>query len=192
MERHKKPKKDGSDIRIGKKVLLAVVIIILLAIAGYLVLKKTRTAQLGDTVVVDYTLMLEGKKVADTSIEGVARAANIYNPKRDYTPINITIGAGKFLPGLEDALFGMKEGEQKTVTLPPERAYGQYDPKKIASVNRSLVKGENLTIGSILRSGDSFYVVKGFNETTVLLDMNSPLAGKTLTFDIKVIRIIRK
>ena len=176
-------------IKFSKKAVLAIVIIALLVIAAYLVLKKPGVAKQGDTVLVDYTGMFQDNKIFDTTDEGIARAAGIYHSERQYGPIEVVIGAGRFIPGFEDALYGMREGEKKTVTIPPERAYGGYDPKKIVSLNRSVVRAENLTAGDVVTSGSQFFKVLYVNETDVLIDANAPLAGKTLTFEITLVKI---
>jgi|SRR3989338_2642632 len=191
MEKSKsKPlKKADVKIKLNKKIILIAVVIILIIIAAYLVYKKPKTAMQGDTVFVDYTGMLDNGQIFDTTMEGVARAAGVYHQEREYKPIMVVIGAGRYLPGFEDAIYGMKEGEKKTITIPPERAYGEYDAKKIVSINRSLVKTENITAGDVITTGDKFFKVLEANETSVIVDANHPLAGKTLVFEIRLIKI---
>jgi len=75
-------------------------------------------AKRGDTVEVDYTGKFENGEVFDTS-EG-------------REPLEFTLGAGQMIPGFEEAVEGMKFGETKTVTLPPEKAYGVSGPHPLA------------------------------------------------------------
>jgi peptidylprolyl isomerase len=75
-------------------------------------------AKKGDTVEVDYTGKFENGEVFDTS-EG-------------REPLQFTLGAGQMIPGFEEAVEGMKFGEKKTVTLPPEKAYGTSGPHPLA------------------------------------------------------------
>ncbi len=82
-------------------------------------------AQKGDTVSVHYVGRFPGGKVFDTSMEKEAVAAGVYNRARDYKPLQVTLGAGKVIPGFEEALVGMKLNEEKAVTIPPEKAYGK-------------------------------------------------------------------
>ncbi len=82
-------------------------------------------AKNGDTVRVHYVGKFPGGKVFDTSLEKEAISAGIFQKGRDYKPLTITLGAGQVIKGFNDAILGMKTGEEKTVTLPPEQAYGK-------------------------------------------------------------------
>lgn len=82
-------------------------------------------ARNGDKVRVHYVGRFPGGKVFDTSLEKEAVKAGIYQKSRDYKPLTVTLGAGQVIKGFNDAIVGMKTGEEKTVTLPPELAYGQ-------------------------------------------------------------------
>jgi peptidylprolyl isomerase len=82
-------------------------------------------AQSGDIVSVHYVGKFPGGKVFDTSMKAEAIRAGIFNPARDYTPLQVTLGAHQVISGFEEALSGMKVNETKEVTLPPEKAYGR-------------------------------------------------------------------
>lgn len=82
-------------------------------------------AQKGDIVFVHYTGKYVGGKAFDTSIESEARKTGLFNPARDYKPIQVKLGAGQVIPGFEEALAGMAINEEKEVTIPPEKAYGK-------------------------------------------------------------------
>jgi peptidylprolyl isomerase len=82
-------------------------------------------AQKGDTVSVHYLGRYPGGKVFDTSMEKEARSAGLYNPARDYKPLQVVLGAGKVIQGFDEALIGMKVNEEKEVVIPPEKAYGK-------------------------------------------------------------------
>jgi FKBP-type peptidyl-prolyl cis-trans isomerase 2 len=82
------------------------------------------TAQKGDTVSVHYVGKFPGGKVFDTSMKSEATKSGLYNPARDYKPLQVVIGAHQVISGFEEALVGMKVNETKEVTLPPEKAYG--------------------------------------------------------------------
>lgn len=145
----------------------------------------------GDTVQVDYTGKLENGTVFDTSIEEVAQEAGIYNAQREYAPLTVTVGSGQVIEGFDEALIGMKEGEEKTITIPPEKAYGEYDESKVQAVPlEELNMSETPEVGQIYSSiyGGQFKVV-AVNETHVTFDANHELAGKTLVFDIKLVSI---
>jgi len=83
------------------------------------------SAQNGDTVSVHYVGKFPGGKVFDTSMRAEAVKAGLYNPARDYKPLQVTLGGHQVISGFEEALLGMKVNETKEVTLPPEKAYGR-------------------------------------------------------------------
>lgn len=87
------------------------------------------TVAAGDTVSVWYTGKLDDDSVFDSNIEEVAKAAGTFNPARPYEPLSFAVGAGQMIPGFDKAVVGMKTGEKKTVTIPPEEAYGQVQPE---------------------------------------------------------------
>ncbi len=78
----------------------------------------------GDTVRVHYVGKFQGGKVFDTSMLKEAQKAGLYNPARDYRPLQVKIGSGQVIPGFEEALIGMKVNEEKDVSIPPAKAYG--------------------------------------------------------------------
>ncbi len=82
-------------------------------------------AQKGDTVYVHYVGKYLGGKAFDTSMESEARKTGLYNPARDYKPIQVRLGAGQVIQGFDEALVGMAINEEKEVTIPPEKGYGK-------------------------------------------------------------------
>ena len=92
-------------------------------------------AKIGDGVSVWYTGRLPDGKVFDTNVEEVAAQAGIN--KQVFQPLEFALGSGQVIRGFDEAVIGMKAGEKKTVTIPPEKAYGQPDPARIISSPRS-------------------------------------------------------
>jgi FKBP-type peptidyl-prolyl cis-trans isomerase 2 len=83
------------------------------------------TAQSGDTVTVHYLGKFPGGKVFDTSMKSEALKSGLFNPARDYKPLQVVLGQHQVISGFEEALIGMKINETKEITLPPEKAYGR-------------------------------------------------------------------
>jgi peptidylprolyl isomerase len=83
------------------------------------------TAQNGDAVSVHYLGKFPGGKVFDTSMKQEAVKAGLFNPARDYKPLQVVLGQHQVISGFEEALIGMKINETKEITLPPEKAYGR-------------------------------------------------------------------
>ncbi len=86
----------------------------------------------GDFLRLEYTgKVQETGEVFDTTDEKVAEEEGIKSDKKIYGPISIIVGAGHVLKGIEDALIGMGEGDEKSIEIPPEEAFGERDPKKM-------------------------------------------------------------
>ena len=139
-------------------------------------------AKTGDTVKVHF--------------EGSLEDGSIFGSTMDEEPFEFTIGQKHMLPGFENAVIGMQKGDTKTITLPPEEAYGLHKKELVHVMNRSgFPKEINLEIGKTLRvrTQDGKYIVvtiKDITEDSIVLDENEPLAGETLTFNIELIDIL--
>ena len=138
-------------------------------------------AKIGDTVKVHYTGTLEDGSVFDTSL--------------DREPLEFTIGQGQLIPSFEQAVIGMTVGESKTVNIPVEQAYGPYNEELIFVIDRDeLLEGMNPEVGQQLQAqqpdGQTRIVtVIDISEISITVDANHPLAGKDLTFEIKLLEI---
>jgi FKBP-type peptidyl-prolyl cis-trans isomerase 2 len=142
------------------------------------------TPQSGDTVKVDYTLKLADGTVFDTSV--------------GKTPFQFTLGQNQVIPGFENAVIGMKVGDSKTVKILAADAYGPRNESLVQVVPKTkLPAGSDPKVGMQLQgsnpdgSSTVFTIIK-VDDTTVTLDGNSALAGKDLTFDIKLLDITAK
>jgi len=140
-----------------------------------------QTVQRGDTVTFDYIGTLDNGTVFDTSLSSAALAAGI--SKKTYSPLTVTIGEGKIIPGLEEGLIGMKKGETKTVTIQPSKAYGERSDTKVVLIplEESMPRmaeanntGANVTIGQIvkLRSAPWTGVITKVTPTTLTIRQN--------------------
>lgn len=90
----------------------------------------------GDIVVLNYIVRYENGTMIDTTYEDVAKENQIYNSSENYTPVSIQVGADYLIKGLNEALIGMKAGEEKVVEIPAEKAYGPRDPNLTDVVSR--------------------------------------------------------
>jgi len=132
----------------------------------------------GDTIQVEYTGTLKDGTVFDKSVEG--------------QPLEFTVGSGQIIPGFDKAVEGMKVNEEKNVTIKPEEAYGVRDetlkrkfPRSSLPADLNPEKGMQLTMTN--QNGQQFLVtVFEVSDEEITVDLNHPLAGKELNFDIKV------
>lgn len=162
-------------------ILLGILLLGAILISGCNAEQNAAQAKNGDIVQVDYTGTLENGTVFDTSV--------------GREPLNFTLGEGQMIPGFEQAVLGMKVGESKTVTIPAEDAYGPYNDDLVVVVNREdLPAGLDPEVGEQLQGprpdgGTGICTVTNVTNTTITVDFNNPLAGKDLTFEIKLISI---
>jgi peptidylprolyl isomerase len=131
----------------------------------------------GDTVKVHVTGKLEGGKVFDSTANG--------------DPLELTIGKGKFVRGLENAIVGMSPGEKKTVRVTPEEGFGSFREGLSLKVARKSISpsiepqvGMQLTM-SRGESEKTRVTITDVSESSITVDANHPLAGKNLIFDIE-------
>ena len=134
----------------------------------------------GDSVSVNYTGRLEDGTIFDTSIQ------------EGRTPLTAKLGEGQLIPGFENGLIGMLIGEKKTIEIEPQDAYGEVNEMMIQEVNLNQVP-ENVKVGDMLQGQNQYgpvqVTVKEVKESTAVLDMNHPLAGKKLIFDLEVVSV---
>ena len=132
----------------------------------------------GSVAHIDYSLHLGDGEVVDRSEPG--------------EPLTYLHGEGEIVPGLEDALEGMSAGEQKQVVVAPDQGYGEHDPRGVQEVPRKAFPADfEPKVGMELTAeggnGESVpFSIREVTPDAVKIDMNHPLAGRTLHFDVKV------
>jgi len=134
-------------------------------------------AEAGDHVYVHYTGTFFDGKIFDSSV--------------GKEPLDFVVGAGQMIKGFDAAVVGMKVGENKVVTIPPEDGYGYSDPGKIIEIAKNRTP-EGVKAGDILYSGSQQIVVLEVKNSTVVVDTNPPVVGKNLTFEITMMKIEKK
>ncbi len=140
----------------------------------------------GDKVAVDYEGRFETGEVFDSSTHG------------DHShPLEFEAGAGQVIPGFDNAVIGMAKGEDKEITIPATEAYGEYDEqlkRDIPASEITLPRNQKPKAGMTLmmRTPDGQAVpvhIVAADANTITIDLNHPLAGKTLIFKIKIVGI---
>ena len=138
------------------------------------------TVASGKKVSIEYTLKLDDGTQADS---------NVGEP-----PLVYQQGANQILPALEQALTGLGVNETKHVTISPKDGYGEIDPKNVkvvdlAEIPEAARKVDAVLIGVDAKGHQVPVRVQKVEAEKVTLDLNHPLAGRTLTFDVKVVKI---
>ncbi len=135
----------------------------------------------GDTVKVHYTGKLQDDTVFDSS--------------REREPLEFELGKGQMIPGFEAAVTGMEPGEEKSIHIPAEQAYGPRRDDMMVTVKKEEFPADvDPRVGQQLQvkreNGHVFnVVVADVQGSSVVLDANHPLAGKDLYFDIELVEI---
>ena len=142
--------------------------------------EKSPVVEDGKVISIEYTLTLGDGSTADTNV--------------GKDPLQYKQGGDQLLPALEAELAGLGVGATKKVTLPPEKGYGVVDPALYQEVDLALIPEEGRTPGTQLVSEDAtgeqrVVRVREVKEDKVVIDFNHPLAGQTLNFDIKILKI---
>ncbi|MDH3604219.1 MAG: FKBP-type peptidyl-prolyl cis-trans isomerase [Candidatus Tectomicrobia bacterium] len=142
--------------------------------------QETATVQAGKLVGIEYTVVLE---------DGSTVGSNVGKE-----PLVFRQGDRKILPALQANLEGLKVGDRKHITLPPEKAYGPIQPEAFQEVPAQEIPEGSRKVGTLLATQDSNghqqeVRVHQIKADTIVLDLNHPLAGKTLTFDIRVVEV---
>jgi len=157
-------------------------LVLILAAPGWADDKKGGAMAVSDgkQVSLEYTLTLEDKSKIDSNV--------------GKEPLVYTQGAHEIIPGLEKQVAGLKVGESKRIEVPPAEGYGAVDPARKQEVEKNRIPEDARKVGAKLtgqgpQGQPIFAQVTEVKDTTVVLDMNHPLAGKKLIFDIKVLKV---
>ncbi|AFK21515.1 peptidylprolyl isomerase (plasmid) [Haloferax mediterranei ATCC 33500] len=151
------------------------------------------TIETGDTVSLEYVGRLTDGTTFDTSRQDVAEEEGLAEaqPDRDYEPLAVEVGAGTVIEGLDEGLVGMEVGDEESIEIPPEKAYGEprddlvqeHDPEQLREVlggepeEGMYVQTQQGGLGEIVHADDD----------VVRIDFNHELAGETLVFDIEIL-----
>lgn len=139
------------------------------------------------------TRISEGSKVELHFSVAIENGVEIDNTRSREEPVSLTMGDGSLLPGFEKALFGLRAGDRRTVSLPPDDAFGPWNSENIQKFDT--IKFEQTPIiGNMIEFEDKakqslFGVVKSVNEDITEINFNHPLAGKDITFEVEIFKV---
>lgn len=140
--------------------------------------RSTARAEHGDTVRIHYVGRLSDGSVFDTS--------------RGEEPLEFTLGSAQVIPGLDRVVEGMEVGETRHAVVPPTEAYGPRLDDRMAEVDRARLPPGPLAVGDLIEIVGSPVIARiaAIREGTVLMDVNHPLAGEDLAFEITLLEIV--
>lgn len=142
-------------------------------------MKKDDIVEIGDNVGVYYTGTLEDGSVFDSNV--------------GERQLDFTVGKGDMIDGFEHGVIDMKLNQTKRITIPAKEAYGEVKQNLIVQVPRSQFGSRHIEAGmSVTSNSGQVGMIKALDANSVTIDFNSPLAGKTLIFEIKIAAIRKK
>lgn len=145
-------------------------------------MSEATLATAGDTVLFHYT--------------GSLRDGTVFDSSSGRDPLRATLGSGHVIRGVDHALVGMAPGDEKTVTIAADDAYGPHRPELLHEVQREAIPSEvDLEVGKQLEGRDTSgqqlrLTVIEVDDEMVTLDANHPLAGQDLRFDLQLVEIV--
>lgn len=136
--------------------------------------------QNGKQVSMEYSVFLENGQLVDTNV--------------GETPLIFYQGMHQILPALEEEIAQLEEGKSAKVTLSPDKAFGQVDPMAFREVDAGAIPEDMRYEGAILgvqdEMGNQYRIrVHEITGEKAVIDFNHPLAGKTLTFEMKILEV---
>lgn len=144
-----------------------------------------KTIENGDMVKVHYTGKLDDGTIFDATDEK--------------SPSIFIVGSDTILPHINEAFIGMKVGDMKQITIAPEDAFGPWDETQVRKLSRLFMEGdEEPMVGQVVKlnmedvSETQYGKIISFDTLSFEVDLNHPLAGKTLHYMIKVLDILKK
>jgi peptidylprolyl isomerase len=139
--------------------------------------------------------MIEAGKTVKIHYKGTLADGTVFDSSEGGDPFEFEIGAGSVIPGFEAAVAMMQVDETTNVTIPCAEAYGEVNDQMIGTIDRAQLPDEiEPEVGMVLsltsQDGDEIPVrIVEFDEATLTLDGNHPLAGKDLNFELTLVEI---
>jgi FKBP-type peptidyl-prolyl cis-trans isomerase 2 len=149
----------------------------------------------GDFVEIDFTGRIAATgEIFDLTSEDTARKEGIYDPKQKYGPALVVIGARMALPGVEKELLTMKVGEEREFTLTPDRGFGFRNPQlvRVVSIASFAKQKINPVPGMFVTIDNRQARIQSVSGGRVRVDFNNPLAGKELSYRMRIVREIKQ
>ena len=139
------------------------------------------------------TRVAQGSKVDLHFSVALENGIEIDNTRVRAEPVSLVIGDGSLLPGFENALIGLRAGDRRTVHLPPEDAFGPWNPENVQKFD-TVKFAERPQIDQMIEFEDKAKttlagVVKSVNDDIVEVDFNHPLAGRNVVFEVEIMRV---
>ena len=188
-----------------RRVALLIALVLTVAACGGSTDASDTTSDTGPAPGPDGEITTTTARSGDTPIDGIAASGDLvsahytgtlddgsqFDSSVNREPLSFMIDDGRMIQGFNDAVIGMAVNDTKTITLPPEEAYGPYREDAIIEVALTDLP-EGVAVGDELVSPTgSVAVVIAVGDEFATIDTNHPLAGQNLTFEITLVSIER-
>jgi peptidylprolyl isomerase len=145
----------------------------------------------GSLVLVDYTAKVkDSNEIFETTNEEDAKKSDLYDPTHKYEPRLVSIGEGWVLKGLDEALANANLGDKLTIEITPDKGFGDRDPSKVRMIPQRKLgeKADNIKVGDVVEMYERPGIVRYVGSGRVQLDFNHRFAGRTLTYDVNILK----
>ncbi|MEW6588321.1 MAG: FKBP-type peptidyl-prolyl cis-trans isomerase, partial [Thermoproteota archaeon] len=147
----------------------------------------------GSLILIDYTAKVKDtNEVFETTIAEEAKKHNLYQENIKYQPKLVSVGESWVIKGLDEALANAKPGDKLTVDVTPDKGFGERDPGKVRMIPlRKLGEdAEKVSVGDTVEVDQRTGVVRFVGSGRVQVDFNHRFAGKTIVYDVNVIKAL--
>lgn len=145
----------------------------------------------GSLVLVDYTAKVKDtNEVFETTREEEAKKTDLYDPTRKYEPRLVSVGEAWVLKGLDEALAKSAVGDKMNVEVTPDKGFGERDPNKVRMIPQRKLgeKADEVRVGDVVELDDRTGIIRYIGSGRLQVDFNHRLAGKTLVYDVNVVK----
>lgn len=147
--------------------------------------------QKGTLILADYTAKVKDtNEVFETTREADAKSGNIFDTNVKYQPRLVSVGEAWVLKGLDDALLAASAGDKLTVEVPPEKGFGTRDPAKVRMIPLRKLgdDAEKVSVGDAIELDDRTGIIRFIGSGRVQVDFNHRFAGRTILYDVNVLK----
>ncbi len=145
----------------------------------------------GSLILVDYTAKVKGsEEIFETTIEDEAKKHSIHDPDVKYQPKLVSVGESWVLKGFDEALANTKVGDKLTVEVTPDKGFGERDSGKVRMIPlRKLGEdAEKVSVGDTIDIDNKTGIIRYIGSGRVQVDYNHRFAGKTILYDVNVLK----
>jgi len=149
------------------------------------------TFQKGTLVLVDYTAKVKDtSEVFETTREVDAKSSSLYDANARYQPRLVSVGESWVLKGLDDALLNTSVGDKLTVEVSPEKGFGVRDLGKVRMIPLRKLgdDAEKISVGDAIEIDERTGIVRFIGSGRVQVDFNHRFAGKTIVYDVNIVK----